>query len=84
VSERLKPLLKEALREVLEEGSMRPGCCSSCELEPGEHARHHHLLREAFSLRRQVLNTLAATLAGGGLLWLGLAVWEKLARQLPR
>ncbi|GFK93541.1 hypothetical protein NNJEOMEG_01375 [Fundidesulfovibrio magnetotacticus] len=84
MSERLKPLIKEALREAQEEGLLRPGCCSSCDLAPGEHARHHMHLRDAFSLRSRVINTLATTLAGGGLAWLGLAVWEKLARQLPR
>ncbi|MFP5223053.1 MAG: hypothetical protein ACLGSA_12250 [Acidobacteriota bacterium] len=77
----LKPLIKDALREAHEEGLMRSGCCSSCELAPAEHARHHQLLRGAFSLRSQVLSTVVTSLVGGGLVWLGLAVWEKLIRQ---
>lgn len=81
MSDGLKPLIKDALREAHEEGLMRSGCCSSCELAPGEHARHHQLLRGAFSLRSQVLNTLVTSVVGGGLVWLGLAIWEKLIRQ---
>lgn len=81
MSDRLKPLIKDALREAHEEGLMRSGCCSSCELAPSEHARHHQLLRGAFSLRSQVLNTLVTSVVGGGLVWLGLAVWERLIRQ---
>lgn len=81
MSDRLKPLLKDALREAQEEGLMRSGCCSSCDLAPSEHARHHQLLRGAFSLRSQVLSALVTSVVGGGLLWLGMAVWEKLIRQ---
>ncbi|MFZ5428466.1 MAG: hypothetical protein ACOZEN_16000 [Thermodesulfobacteriota bacterium] len=84
MSESLKPLIKEALREAQEEGLMRPGCCSGCDLAPHEHAKHHQMLREAFSLRSQVINTVVTAVVGGGLAWLGLAVWEKLARQMVK
>lgn len=80
----LKPLIKEALREAREEGLMHPGCCTSCDLAPLEHARHHQMLRDAFSLRRQVFTAMVTAAAGGGLVWLALAVWEKLVRQLAK
>lgn len=79
--EDIRPLIKEALREAQEEGLMRPGCCSACDLAPSEHAKHHQMLRGAFSLRSQVLNAVVTAIVGGGLVWLGLAVWEKLVRQ---
>jgi hypothetical protein len=81
MSQDLKPLIKDALREAQEEGLMRPECCSGCDLAPHEHAKHHQMLREAFSLRSQVVNAVITTVIGGGLVWLGLAVWEKLVRQ---
>lgn len=81
MGEAIKPLIKQALREAHEEGLMRQGCCQACDLAPGEHARHHQLLRGAFSLRSQVVNTVVTSMVGGGLLWLGYAVWEKLVRQ---
>jgi hypothetical protein len=81
LNETLKPLIKEALKEAREEGLMRHGCCSSCDLEPGEHSKHHSMLREAFSLRSQVMNAAITAVVGGGLVWLALAVWEKLIRQ---
>ena len=81
MNDELKPLIKDALREAHEEGLMRSGCCSSCDLAPHEHARHHQLLREAFSLRSQVVNTVVTSVVGGGLVWLAYAIWEKLVRQ---
>lgn len=81
MGEELKPLIKDALREALEEGLMRPGCCSSCDLAPHEHSRHHQLLRGAFSLRSQVVSAVLTSLVGGGLVWLCVAAWEKLVRQ---
>ncbi|GAB6036801.1 hypothetical protein JCM15519_13600 [Fundidesulfovibrio butyratiphilus] len=83
-SDILRPLVKQALREVLDEGVPGPGCCASCELDPGEHARHHELLRNAFSLRKQALSAAVTSLVGGGLLWLGMAAWEKFLRELVR
>ncbi len=80
MDETLKPLIKAALREAQDEGLMRPGCCSGCDLEPHEHARHHQMLRGAFSLRTQAMNAVVSSLVGGGLVWLALAVWEKLGR----
>jgi len=81
MGESLKPLIKDALREAQEEGLIRPGCCASCDMAPHEHARHHQLIRGAFSLRSQVVSAAVTSLAGGGLLWLGMAAWEKLVRQ---
>ena len=81
MNDELKPLIKDALREAQEEGLMRSCCCSSCDLAPSEHAKHHQMIREAFSLRSQVVNAVITSVVGGGLVWLGLAVWEKLVRQ---
>lgn len=81
MNETLKPLVRDAIREALQDGAFRPDCCGGCDLEPGEHARHHQMLRGACSLRAQVLNAVVTSIVGGGLIWLGLAVWEKLVRQ---
>ena len=81
MNENLKPLVREAIKEALEEGDLRQDCCGGCDLAPGEHARHHQMLRGAFSLRTQLFNAVITSLVGGGLAWLGLAVWERLVRQ---
>jgi len=81
VNETIKPLIRDALKEALEDGALRQDCCAGCDLEPGEHARHHQLLRGAFSLRSQLINAVITSLVGGGLAWLGLAIWERLVRQ---
>lgn len=81
-TESLKRLIKDTLREAQSEGVMRPTCCGSCALEPGEHGRHHQMLKEACTIRKQVFGAVVTCLVGGGLVWLGLAVWEKLVRQV--
>jgi len=80
----LRPIVKQALREALDESVTLPACCASCALDPGEHARHHELLRNAFSLRKQALSAVITSVVGGGLLWLGMAAWEKFLRELVR
>ncbi|WP_243311915.1 hypothetical protein [Fundidesulfovibrio agrisoli] len=81
MNDNLKPLVREAIKEALEDGALRQDCCAGCDLAPGEHARHHQMLRGAFSLRTQLFNAVVTSLVGGGLAWLGLAAWERLVRQ---
>lgn len=82
-SESLRAIIKEAIAEVVDakgEDSCRK-CCESCSLDAKEHAEHHALLQGAFSLRSRVINAAVTSIVGGGLVWLGLAVWERLVRQ---
>lgn len=73
----LKAAVKAAVSEAMaERDSSCRRCCDTCDLEPGEHRDHHQALRGAFSVRRQVINVMVTAIAGGTLLWLGLAVWE--------
>lgn len=78
----LKAIIKQALAEAREESEPCGKCCGSCTLNPQEHAEHHDLLKGAFSLRSRVINTVVTSVVCGGLVWFGLAVWEKLVRQV--
>jgi len=78
----LKAAVKEAVAEALAAQSpCRQPCCSTCDLEPGEHRDHHQTLRGAFSVRRQIISVVVTAVTGGALLWLGVAIWEKVVRQ---
>ena len=68
--------IKAAMIEAMNENGGCRHCCDTCDLDQNEHRDHHQALRGAFSVRRQVVNTIVKIAAGGAALWLALAVWE--------
>jgi hypothetical protein len=72
----LRAAVKAAVMEALADQDSCRRCCDSCDLDQHEHRDHHAALRGAFSARRQAVSAVVKLVAGGGALWLGLAVWE--------
>lgn len=69
--------IKSAVMEAMaEHGASCGRCCDTCELSTNEHRDHHQALRGAFSVRSQVIAVVVKLAAGGGAVWVGLAMWE--------